>query len=166
MSRTTRSGRRPRTPCAAPCIANNVEYYEAPGEAAFYGPKADFQTKDALGREWQTQHDPGGLHPARAPGLQVHRRGGQRADAGRAAPRRHGHDGAVPGRADRAVRGSVPVLARAAADRAHPDRRAPQRLRQEVAQAAAGGGLPGRSGRRATRRWASASAKTRCRRFP
>jgi threonyl-tRNA synthetase len=33
-------------------IANNVEYYEAPGEAAFYGPKADFQTKDVLGREW------------------------------------------------------------------------------------------------------------------
>ena len=32
--------------------ANGVEYYEAPGEAAFYGPKADFQTKDVLGREW------------------------------------------------------------------------------------------------------------------
>jgi threonyl-tRNA synthetase len=33
--------------------ANNVEFYEALGEAAFYGPKADFITKDALGREWQ-----------------------------------------------------------------------------------------------------------------
>lgn len=32
--------------------ANAVEYFEAPGEAAFYGPKADFQTKDVLGREW------------------------------------------------------------------------------------------------------------------
>lgn len=32
--------------------ANNVAYYEAPGEAAFYGPKADFQTRDVLGREW------------------------------------------------------------------------------------------------------------------
>jgi len=32
--------------------ANKVEYFEAPGEAAFYGPKADFQTKDVLGREW------------------------------------------------------------------------------------------------------------------
>ena len=32
--------------------ANNVEYFEAPGEAAFYGPKADFQTTDVLGREW------------------------------------------------------------------------------------------------------------------
>ena len=33
--------------------ANNVEYFEAAGEAAFYGPKADFLAKDALGREWQ-----------------------------------------------------------------------------------------------------------------
>lgn len=32
--------------------ANNVEYFEAVGEAAFYGPKADFQTRDVLGREW------------------------------------------------------------------------------------------------------------------
>jgi threonyl-tRNA synthetase len=32
--------------------ANGIEYYEAKGEAAFYGPKADFQTKDVLGREW------------------------------------------------------------------------------------------------------------------
>jgi threonyl-tRNA synthetase len=32
--------------------ANQVEHYEAPGEAAFYGPKADFQAKDVLGREW------------------------------------------------------------------------------------------------------------------
>ncbi len=34
-------------------VANNVEFYEAAGEAAFYGPKADFMTKDVLGREWQ-----------------------------------------------------------------------------------------------------------------
>jgi threonyl-tRNA synthetase len=32
---------------------NEVEYYEATGEAAFYGPKADFQARDVLGREWQ-----------------------------------------------------------------------------------------------------------------
>ncbi len=30
-----------------------LEYYEAEGEAAFYGPKADFQARDVLGREWQ-----------------------------------------------------------------------------------------------------------------
>jgi len=30
-----------------------AEYVEAPGEAAFYGPKLDFLAKDSLGREWQ-----------------------------------------------------------------------------------------------------------------
>ncbi len=30
-----------------------LDYYEATGEAAFYGPKADFIAKDVLGREWQ-----------------------------------------------------------------------------------------------------------------
>jgi threonyl-tRNA synthetase len=33
--------------------ASNVEYFEATGEAAFYGPKADFMARDVLGREWQ-----------------------------------------------------------------------------------------------------------------
>ncbi|MCW5875342.1 MAG: threonine--tRNA ligase [Anaerolineales bacterium] len=32
---------------------NQVDYWEAEGEAAFYGPKADFIAKDVLGREWQ-----------------------------------------------------------------------------------------------------------------
>lgn len=30
-----------------------VEVIEAPGEAAFYGPKIDFMAKDSLAREWQ-----------------------------------------------------------------------------------------------------------------
>lgn len=30
-----------------------VEFFEAVGEAAFYGPKIDFIAKDSLGREWQ-----------------------------------------------------------------------------------------------------------------
>ena len=33
--------------------ANGVEFFEATGEAAFYGPKADFLARDVLGREWQ-----------------------------------------------------------------------------------------------------------------
>jgi len=33
--------------------ANGVTYDAEEGEAAFYGPKADFMAKDALGREWQ-----------------------------------------------------------------------------------------------------------------
>jgi threonyl-tRNA synthetase len=31
----------------------NVPFEEAPGEAAFYGPKIDFLVKDVIGREWQ-----------------------------------------------------------------------------------------------------------------
>jgi len=31
----------------------NADYFEAPGEAAFYGPKIDFMSYDSLGREWQ-----------------------------------------------------------------------------------------------------------------
>jgi threonyl-tRNA synthetase len=33
--------------------ALGVQYQPAEGEAVFYGPKADFMTRDALGREWQ-----------------------------------------------------------------------------------------------------------------
>jgi threonyl-tRNA synthetase len=33
--------------------ANNLDFYEAIGEAAFYGPKIDFMATDAIGREWQ-----------------------------------------------------------------------------------------------------------------
>lgn len=33
--------------------ANNLEYFEQEGEAAFYGPKIDFMVTDALGREHQ-----------------------------------------------------------------------------------------------------------------
>ena len=32
---------------------SGVDYFEAEGEAAFYGPKADFLARDVLGREWQ-----------------------------------------------------------------------------------------------------------------
>jgi len=32
---------------------NKIEYYEGPGEAAFYAPKMDLMATDALGREWQ-----------------------------------------------------------------------------------------------------------------
>ena len=32
---------------------NGLDYFEAPGEAAFYGPKIDFMARDAIGREHQ-----------------------------------------------------------------------------------------------------------------
>src|SRR3989344_6658060 len=34
-------------------IENKIEYFKAVGEAAIYGPKMDFLSKDSLGREWQ-----------------------------------------------------------------------------------------------------------------
>ena len=34
-------------------LETGLDFYEAEGEAAFYGPKADFMAKDVLGREWQ-----------------------------------------------------------------------------------------------------------------
>lgn len=34
-------------------LANNLEYFEESGEAAFYGPKIDFMATDAIGREHQ-----------------------------------------------------------------------------------------------------------------
>ncbi len=37
----------------AAVIANELEYFEQEGEAAFYGPKIDFMATDAIGREHQ-----------------------------------------------------------------------------------------------------------------
>lgn len=34
-------------------VSNKLDFFEAEGEAAFYGPKIDFMAKDALGREHQ-----------------------------------------------------------------------------------------------------------------
>jgi len=35
------------------CQGLGIEFTEEPGEAAFYGPKADFVVSDCIGREWQ-----------------------------------------------------------------------------------------------------------------
>ncbi len=34
-------------------LERKADFFESPGEAAFYGPKVDFITKDSIGREWQ-----------------------------------------------------------------------------------------------------------------
>ncbi len=34
-------------------VDRKADFFESPGEAAFYGPKVDFITKDSIGREWQ-----------------------------------------------------------------------------------------------------------------
>ena len=35
------------------CVKEELNFFEGPGEAAFYGPKLDFMFRDAIGREWQ-----------------------------------------------------------------------------------------------------------------
>jgi threonyl-tRNA synthetase len=42
-----------QTALRAALDASGIDYYSQTGEAAFYGPKADFMAKDVLGREWQ-----------------------------------------------------------------------------------------------------------------
>ncbi len=34
-------------------VERKADFFEAPGEAAFYGPKVDFIARDSIGREWQ-----------------------------------------------------------------------------------------------------------------
>ncbi len=34
-------------------VSRKADFFESLGEAAFYGPKVDFITKDSIGREWQ-----------------------------------------------------------------------------------------------------------------
>ena len=61
--------------CGRPGLPRRGLLREAVGEAAFYGPKADFMARDVLGREWQLstiQVD--FIQPARL-GCDVHRRG-------------------------------------------------------------------------------------------
>ena len=79
---------------------NGVDYFEAEGEAAFYGPKADFMAKDVLGREWQLRRkgEPSrfGGHALHEPRLRqdpAHPRAlrvGERDKAGRRIPEKTG----------------------------------------------------------------------------
>ena len=39
------------------CNQLGMSFTEEPGEAAFYGPKADFVVTDCIGREWQLGYD-------------------------------------------------------------------------------------------------------------
>ena len=52
-SAATSSGSTRPMPCAASPSRADSKLTEVPGEAAFYGPKIDFKTTDAIGRTWQ-----------------------------------------------------------------------------------------------------------------
>ena len=133
--RTTGTG--PRTRSKTSARGSSIDYTAEPGEAAFYGPKADFVVTDCIGREWQlgtVQLDYN--LPARFE-LRIHRRGQPPAPAGDDPPRAVRLDGAVHRRPDRALRRGVPALARAGAGpRAHGQREErrlrPRRSKQKL----------------------------------
>ncbi len=54
--------------------ARGVDYALNPGDGAFYGPKIDLKTKDAIGRTWQLRHRAARLQPAGALRPRLHGR--------------------------------------------------------------------------------------------
>ena len=127
--------------------ASGLEFAEEEGEAAFYGPKADFIAKDVLGREWQLSTIQVDFIQPGAPWLRLYRRGREGAHPRDAPPGRHGRDRALPGRAHRALRRRLPPLAGARAGGDHPHRRPPPALRRRGRGHPAQGRVPRGGGR-------------------
>ena len=103
--------------------AVDLDYFEAIGEAAFYGPKADFLARDVLGREWQLstiQVD--FIQPARL-GLTYIGEDGAGAYSGGTAPGSDWFHRTLFRCDHRAFCGSIPGVADAGAGDAYPDRR-------------------------------------------
>ena len=95
-------------------VQRGVEFELNAGDGAFYGPKIDLHMTDSIGRSWQlgtVQLDY--VMPERFE-LHLHRRRQRRAPAGDDPPRADGLVRALHGHPDRALRGRVPALARAA----------------------------------------------------
>ena len=127
--------------------AAGISYEEVSGEAAFYGPKADFMARDVLGREWQLSTDSGGLFAARPARLRVRRGGRPGSHACAVASGGNGFYGALYGGTDRALRRRLPAVAFADSGRRHPDHRPARRLRPQSARPALGSRYAGRGGR-------------------
>ena len=52
-SAAKRTGIKPKAALRGVLEQSGLEFNEEPGEAAFYGPKADFMVRDCIGRSWQ-----------------------------------------------------------------------------------------------------------------
>ena len=126
---------------------HELAYTRVEGEAAFYGPKIDIQVADAIGRRWQlttVQVD------FNLPERFRHLLRGRRRLTAAAGDGASGHirgDGALRGRADRALRGGVPGLAVAGAGGRDPNRGPTRRLLRSRGRTAARGRPTGRGGR-------------------
>ena len=118
--------------------ASGLKLTEMPGEAAFYGPKIDLKTRDAIGRTWQlstVQVDPN--LPERFD-LEFTDRDGQKKRPDHDPPRAVRLDRAILRDPPRALRRRVPGLARARAGRRHPRRRRVRPVPRRDHRAAAG----------------------------
>ena len=114
---------------------HGIEYVISPGEGTFYGPKIDLHMSDAIGRTWQMGTIQARLPDAPAVRPHLHGRRQHRAHADGRPPRPARLAGAVHRHPHRALRGRVPLLARAGTGAADPGRRDPPRRRvQELRQ--------------------------------
>jgi threonyl-tRNA synthetase len=52
---------------------NQVDYFEATGEAAFYGPESRLHGTGRAGQGVAAVHHPGRFHPTGSPGTDLHR---------------------------------------------------------------------------------------------
>ena len=129
--------------------SSGLKLTEMPGEAAFYGPKIDLKTRDAIGRVWQlstVQVDPN--LPERFE-LEYTDRDGQKKRPDHDPPGAVRVDRAVLRDPARALRGRLPGLAVARAGRRHPGRRGVHRT---TSTASSRNCEPRASGPKSTRR--------------
>ena len=99
-----------------------------PGEGAFYGPKLEYVLE---GRDWArvaVRHDAGRFQPRRPPWSVLHRRAFRKENAGDDPPRDVRLARALHRYPDRKLRGPLPAVAGAIADRRRADRIGCQRL--------------------------------------
>ena len=144
--------------------ASGLKLTEMPGEAAFYGPKIDLKTRDAIGRTWQlstVQVDPN--LPERFE-LEFTDRDGQKKRPDHDPPRAVRLDRAILRDPARALRRGVPGVARAGAGRRHPGRRRVRAVPRARSSTGCAASACAPSSTRATTACRRRSARTRPRR--
>ena len=137
----TRSGTAPKQSLKDAVAAAGLAYTLNPGEGAFYGPKLEFDLRDALGRDWQCgtlQLD--FIMPERLARL-LCRRGWRAPCPGHAAPRDLRLDGALYRHPDRALCRTLPAVAGAGAGCRRLDHLRGDDYAAEVARECAAAGL-------------------------
>ena len=143
--RSSGSGRRRRSPKRSSRWARRTR--SGVGEAAFYGPKIDFQVKDAHRREFTNSTVQVDFQLPQRFRPRVRRRGRVAPATGDGAPRRRGLDGAAVQLSDRALRRRLPDLAAPVAGGGRADHRRAERRRDGDC----GPDAPGQDPRRARR---------------